>query len=93
MQTYLTYPPIFAGWGATAYVGFVPGIPRLNVPNLTLNDGPQGYRCNGLGKCPSGTSTCFPSGLTVGATWDPEAARAWGGAMGQEFYDKVRAAD
>ena len=53
-----------------------------------VNDGPQGYRCNGLGKCPPGTSTAYPSGLTVGATFDAEAAEAWGRAMGTEFYNK-----
>ena len=23
------------GWGKSVYVGFAPGIPRLNIPNLT----------------------------------------------------------
>ena len=27
-------------------------------------------------------------GLTMAATWDPEATLAWGDGMGREFYDK-----
>ena len=42
--------------------------------------GPQGFRDNAH----PGTTTCWPSGLTVGATWDPSAVRAWGAAMGKE---------
>ena len=76
------------GWGDSVYVGFAQGVPRLNIPNLTLNDGPQGYRCNGLSICPPGTSTAFPSGLTIGASFDAGAAEAWGRAMGAEFYNK-----
>lgn len=76
------------GWGKDVYVGKVSGISRLNIPAINLNDGPQGFRCNGLGKCPGGTSTCFPSGLTMGASWDPEAVEKWGSAMGKEFFGK-----
>jgi len=42
------------------YVGNVRAIDRLGIPALTLNDGPQGFRA----KVP-GTSTMWPSGLTV----------------------------
>jgi len=77
-----------SGWGADVYVGKVPAIDRLKIPAMNLNDGPQGFRCNGLGKCPGGTSTCFPSGITMAATWDIEAMKDWGVAMGKEFYGK-----
>lgn len=76
------------GWGAGKYVGMTSAVPRLGIPALRLNDGPQGFRCNGLGVCPEGTSTQFPSGITVAATWDVQAAEAWGTAMGKEFYAK-----
>ncbi|EDQ91629.1 uncharacterized protein MONBRDRAFT_6569 [Monosiga brevicollis MX1] len=46
--------PVQAG-----YVGFSLGVPRLGVPGITMNDGPQGFRG------PPGTSTQFPSGMTV----------------------------
>lgn len=66
------------------YVGFVDGVPELGIPDITMNDGPQGFRAPGN----PGTSTCFPSGMTIGATWDPELARLWGEAMGEEFAAK-----
>lgn len=64
----------------TPYTGNTPAITRLGIPPLNLNDGPQGFNTGG--------STCWPSGLTVGATWDRILARKFGEAMGKEFYDK-----
>lgn len=66
------------------YVGNVEGNERLGIPALRLNDGPQGFR----DPHHSGTTTQFPSGLTVGATWDKELAFEWGKAMGAEFFAK-----
>ena len=51
------------------------------IPPLNLNDGPQGYR--------SGGTTCWPSAMTVGATFDVALALKWGQAMGKEFFDKA----
>ena len=76
------------------YVGAVTAIPRLGIPPLNLNDGPQGFRgqntCGHWDHCVNqqGTSTAFPSGLTIAATWDVAAARLWGETMGEEFRDK-----
>lgn len=36
------------------YTGYVPGVPRLGIPSLRMNDGPQGFRG------PKKTSTAFP---------------------------------
>ena len=66
------------------YVGNVPAIERLSIPAITMNDGPQGFRDNAH----VGTTTSFPSGLTIGATFDVAAASLWGTTMGQEFFDK-----
>ena len=30
--------------GNGTYVGIVPGVPRLGIPDLRMNDGPQGFR-------------------------------------------------
>ena len=60
--------------------GNTPAIPRLNIPALTMNDGPQGFRAN-----TAGTSTCWPSGLTMAASWNASAMLDWGSAMGTEF--------
>lgn len=46
------------------YAGFVKGVPRLNIPPLVLQDGPQGV---GDG---ARNVTCWPSALTVVASWD-----------------------
>lgn len=67
------------------YVGYVAPIRELNIPALTLNDGPQGFRTSSNY---AGTTTCFPSGMTVGATWNRTAAYLWGKAMGEEFVSK-----
>ena len=80
------------GWGPPnhPYVGNVPAITRLGVPWLSLQDGPQGYRDGRYGHYAGtpGTSTQWPSGLTVSATWDPLLAQEWGEAMGAEFKSK-----
>jgi len=67
-----------------AYVGNIVANPRLGIPPVTMNDGPQGFRDN---KNP-GTTTSWPSGLTMAATWDTDAMMAWGTGMGKEFYAK-----
>lgn len=66
------------------YVGNVAGNERLGIPALNLQDGPQGFRDDQH----PGTSTCWPSTLSVGATWDKELAYKWGKAMAKEFYGK-----
>jgi len=64
------------------YIGNVKGIQRLGIPPLNLNDGPQGFRSE------NASSTAFPCGLGVAASWDPEAMFKWGEAMGAEFRAK-----
>ena len=70
------------GW----YVGRAEGNPRLGIPNLQLNDGPQGFR--DMNDSHSGTTTAWPSGLGVAATWDVAMAGLWGTGMGKEFAGK-----
>jgi beta-glucosidase len=66
----------------TGYIGGVKGNKRLGIPQLNLNDGPQGFRG------PKATSTAFPSGLSIAASWDVETSYNWGAAMGTEFWNK-----
>ncbi|GMH69733.1 hypothetical protein TrST_g3798 [Triparma strigata] len=73
-----TYPE--DGW----YVGTVYALDRLDIPALLYNDGPQGFRDDAR----PGTTTAFPSGLNIAATWDTEMAALWGDKMGKEFFDK-----
>jgi len=67
-----------------AYVGNVAAVPRLGIPPITMNDGPQGFRDD---QHPA-TSTAWPSGLTMAASWDVDAVFEWGQGMGKEFYGK-----
>jgi beta-glucosidase-like glycosyl hydrolase len=61
--------------------------PFVGIPALTLNDSPQGFRGQ-LPGSPVGISMAWPPGLTVGASWDVDLARAWGKGMGVEFAGK-----
>ena len=45
----------------------------------------QGFRDNAH----PGSTTSWPSMMTVGASWDQDALLAYGTAMGKEFSDKV----
>lgn len=77
------------GWpneldGDVIYVGFVIGNERLGIPELRLNDGPQGYRDNLY----PFTSTAWPSAMTVATSWDRDYITKWAEAMGDEFYRK-----
>lgn len=64
------------------YVGNVAGNAKLGIPPMNLNDGPQGFRGT------LGEATCWPSGMTVGWTWDTSLVERWGEAMGAEFFQK-----
>ncbi|KAH3756653.1 glycosyl hydrolase [Pelomyxa schiedti] len=65
------------GYGG-AYAGTVRGNANWAIPTLTLEDGPQGV-ADGVTDV-----TCYPSALTVCATWDPELMREYGAAMAIE---------
>ena len=56
------------------------------IPPLHIADGPEGFRDANH----PGTSTAFPSSLTIAATWNVEAAELWGSSMGTEFLNKGR---
>ncbi|RDZ39688.1 glycosyl hydrolase [Haloferax sp. Atlit-19N] len=58
--------------------GYVPGVPRLDIPELRLADGPLGIRI------PGRSSTAFPASIAVASTFDPELARRQGVAMARE---------
>jgi beta-glucosidase len=60
------------------YVGNTPAIDRLGIPALTLEDGPQGV-ADGVK-----LTTCWPSALTVAASFDTDLMRQYGVALGEE---------
>jgi beta-glucosidase len=83
--------PIFPGTvipkDAVPGAGYVPGIPRLDVPNLTESDASLGVsHAMGL-RGPEG-STPLPSGTMMGSTWNPELMRKGGAMIGSEARAK-----
>jgi len=61
-----------------AYVGWIPGNPRVGLSGVYLEDGPQGV-ADGMKLV-----TAWPSAMTVAQTWDPALMQQWGAAMGAE---------
>lgn len=68
------------------------GVPRLGIPEIKMADGPMGIRLwtgssavtSVEGQVHSFSSTAFPAGIDVAASWDPSLAREEGHAIGQE---------
>ena len=63
------------------YIGYIPPIPELRVPGFVMTDGPAGLR-NGE------PATAMPAPIAQGASFSPEAARAYGTAIGQDARDR-----
>jgi beta-glucosidase len=59
--------------------GYVPGIPRLGIPDLYLADGSVGVG-NAVGP-----ATALPSSIASAASWDPAEAYAYGRLIGAEM--------
>ena len=64
------------GANRRGFIGYVPAIPRLGIPELALTDGPAGVR--------HGPGTAFPAPVSLAATWDRSLAREYGAALGAE---------
>jgi beta-glucosidase len=58
--------------------GFVPGVPRLGIPDQTQTDASIGVRNSLI------PSTALPSSLATAASFDPEVSRAGGAMIGAE---------
>jgi beta-glucosidase len=61
--------------------GWVPGIPRLSIPDLYLADGSVGVG-NGVGH-----ATALPSSIASAASWDLNEAYQYGQVIGREMRD------
>lgn len=57
---------------------WVPGIPRLNIPDLLYADGPVGVYAS------FGPATALPSAMASAASWDLNEAAKYGTAIGTE---------
>ena len=71
-----------AGWLGGA--GWVPGIPRLGIPDLQMTDGRSGVANTGWrGRY----ATALPSSLACAASWDLKVAYEYGALLGKEVRD------
>jgi beta-glucosidase len=61
---------------------YVPGIPRLGIPEFRITNGPAGAGPGGAGPQPKATALPAPIGLA--ATWDPQLSREYGQIVGKE---------
>jgi beta-glucosidase len=53
---------------AIAVLGFIPGIPRLGIPDLQMTDSNQGVSLAGA---KGRYATALPSGEAMASAWDP----------------------
>jgi beta-glucosidase len=65
--------------GPNGEVGWVPGIPRLSIPDLGFEDGSVGV-ASGMGQ-----STALPSSIASAASWDTALAYQYGTVIGKEM--------
>ena len=62
--------------------GYVVGIPRLGIPGIQMTDAAYGIRSSGQN---GRYSTALPNNLASAASWDLEAAYAYGELIGREL--------
>jgi beta-glucosidase len=67
------------GVGPRGAVGWVPGIPRLGIPELLFADGGGGMSQGSVGP-----ATALPSSIASAASWDLDQAYKWGRVIGAE---------
>jgi beta-glucosidase len=75
---------VFPKEGLPDSAGFVPGIPRLGIPNQWQTDAGVGVATQ---RSPNPRQrTALPSGIATAATWNPEVAEAGGAMIGNEAF-------
>jgi beta-glucosidase len=67
---------------AIAVLGFIPGIPRLGIPDLQMTDSNQGISMAGA---KGRYATALPSGEAMASAWDPALSYEIGTMLGQEM--------
>ena len=64
--------------------GFIPGIPRLGIPDMQQNDSSYGVTRGGdQGRY----ATALPATITLAASWDTKLANEYGSLIGREMRD------
>ncbi|MET3827148.1 beta-glucosidase [Sphingomonas sp. PvP055] len=82
----LPFGPITIPQGVVLGAGYVSGIPRLNVPALSETDASLGVAY--VGGIRKDGATALPSGLAMGATWDPALMAHGGETIANEAHAK-----
>ena len=71
--------------GDNGGAGFVPGIPRLGLPDINLADSAVGIR--GAAR-DSRYATLLPSVIGMASSWDPAMGHLYGSVIGRELRDE-----
>jgi beta-glucosidase len=71
--------------GHNGGAGFMPGIPRLHLPDINLADSAVGVR---MAARESRYATLLPSVIGMAASWDPDAAHLYGSVIGRELREQ-----
>jgi beta-glucosidase len=61
-------------------------VKRLGIPAMKVTDGPVGARGAAFSGGP--TSACFPAGVALAATWNPDLVKRVGQALAEEIKSK-----
>ncbi|MGZ4706906.1 MAG: glycoside hydrolase family 3 protein, partial [Acidimicrobiales bacterium] len=64
-------------------------VPRLDIPSVTVTDGPNGARGSALLGFGAVTAVCAPCGSALGSTWDVELIERVGAMLGEESRTKA----
>src|SRR5512143_2591133 len=60
-------------------------IERAGIPSITMTDGPHGVRASRNGGArPIGSTTAFPTGVSMASTWNPDLIEKAAAAMAEE---------
>jgi len=70
------------GTRAISSLGFIPGIQRLDIPDLQMSDSVEGISGAGV---KGRYATALPSGEAMAATWDPALSFETGTMIGNEL--------
>jgi beta-glucosidase len=81
-QAIITAPESGPLTRAIAILGFIPGIPRLGIPDLQMTDSNQGVSMAGS---KGRYATALPSGEAMAAAWDPTLSYEIGTTIGHEM--------
>ncbi len=72
------------------YVGYLPGIPRLGIPQLTVQNGPSGAGASFTSNRHLKPATAFPVPISQASTWNMELLYRFGRALGSEVMAQGR---